>query len=367
MKQTLLFLSLFTALSVQAFAETAVDFINRRHVTFYSKDLNREATESHDKYFSGQVFKTLTYSKIENNDLRKFVLDQMASSKPQAKTMDNVTLLINMGLGWDTTNIKDQPYYVQDFVNEIQNIGVKTYFFKRYPYSPLEANIEVIKSQLKHLFQDKNKKYLLLSLCKGSLELVVALVELIKENPSIEEQVVGYINMSGMFDGIYLAENRTDLNLIREFTTFISSLPFCEATFKRTDREETMWALSFLTDERINKILSPVLSYRLENIPAINITSAMTSDIMLNRKSPLIPVIKYNDKTDIYPYANDGFLDISQTRLPKSIFPRQKSLVTESTHLISDGFFERYDLIIKENRIKFYKSLYQAIINEIKR
>jgi hypothetical protein len=86
---------------------------------------------------------------------------------------------------------------------------------------------------------------------------------------------------------------------------------------------------------------------------------------MSKRTSPLQMFLIYNRMMNLYSSANDGFIDVTDTHLPPSMFKNQRSIVLDASHLLVDGFVDQYDLKIKENRLRFYRGVFEVLLMEI--
>lgn len=353
-----IFLGLLILLNVQAYALTPNDFLDSNQIENFDSTTNKIISLTYGSRFSAQVFKAY----IERNPLNlkyKKELQSFIAKKSSFVPMKNVKIIVNMGLGWDVES-KEQPYYVNNFINEIKSLGYEVEFISKYPYAPIEMNIDTIQPQLRHLFRDENNRYILLSLCKGTPELLVAAAEVIKKDSKLKDKILGFVNMSGMMGGTFFSSTRLDMKALTNMEKDFDNLSSARS-FTKFDRMQTVVSLPYMTKSRIQKNVSPVLNVSFDNIPAINISGALMSDLPSKNNSPLKMFINYNKVMLLYPYANDGFIDVTETRLPSSMFKNQKSIVLNSSHLLTDGAFEDLDLTKKPNRIFFYKAVLQSL------
>lgn len=337
----------------------ALNYIRENNITEYDDDTNKEISKKFSPYFSALVFKTLIEKQSRNKELRSLLHQQMNQRIVLNKKLANTILVINMGLGWDDQNFSNQAFYIQNFITEIKLLGLETHFLKRDPYGPIDHNIELIKPQLHNLLRT-GKNIILLSLCKGTPELVVAMAEEIEENPKAQKQITGYLNMSGMLGGTIFSKKRLDLKIIEEIEQSLDG--HLKTTPVRLDRLRTVRALPYMTSDEIAESLTRLNNFQMRDLEVINVVGAMTSKYISQKGSPLKLFLTYNEKAHLFPYANDGFLDISQTSFSKDLFPKARTLVLESTHLLADGNFDQYDLANKGVRISFYRALFQALI-----
>ena len=167
--------------------------------------------------------------------------------------------------------------------------------------------------------------------------------------------------MSGMLTGTFFSRNRIDLVLLKEIEESIDAM--LKPNPALIDRQKTFRALPYMTNFEIENNLERIGNFRMPNIPVINVVGAMTSDYISKKGSPLKMFLTYNQRAHLTKYASDGFIELSKTMLPKEVFPNEKVLVLESTHLLADGNFDQYDLTNKETRVSFYQALFQALIH----
>ena len=335
-------------------------YIRQHNITSYNSKTNQVISNEKGKYFSAKVFKKIIENDPTNTELHKLVQNELAHKILLDKKLTNTILIINMGLGWDDRDYKNQPEYVQNFINEIKTLGLETIFLERFAYGPIENNIEIIKPQLTK-FLKSGKDIIFLSLCKGTPELLISLAEITRDNPELKKPIKGYLNMSGMLGGTFFSKDRLDLNLIQKYDPYIEI--GLGPNPKSIDRFLSINALHYMTNKRVQKNLERVGDFQMPELPVINVTGVITSDFMIKKGTPLKMFLTYNNNTKLYPYANDGFLEVSHTLFSKEIFPKERTLLLESTHLLADGNFEQFDLADKKTRIEFYHALFQALIN----
>lgn len=358
-----LLISTASTASVEDKHETPKEYLENKKILIFNAEENENISRHKDKYFSALVFKEYIESNKNNFKLRQKVQNYMNNGQLKKDNLKEATIVINMGLGWDADNYSQQPYYVKNFIDEIKLLGNDVIFLSRFPYAPMEQNIESIKPQLKHIL--RNKKVILLSLCKGSPELLVSSLEIVRENPEMKKNILGILNMSGMMAGTFFSTSRFDLELLTSIEFLWDKYIPTKNSFSKYDRRQTVWSLPFMRKNNVIKLVNSVSDVNLDPIPVINVSGILTSDKISKRDTPLKMFISYNQLTDLYPNANDGFLDITETRFPSKNFSNQSTLLLESSHLLADGYFNQTDLMIKENRIKFYQALYQTLVDKI--
>ncbi len=359
------FLSLVMAHQI-GLAMTPEQLVDSAQIKVFNKDLNKVISEHYGAYFSAQTFKAFIEKNEKNKESKNHLLKVLSGQSSVVKNAKNLPLkiIVNMGLGWDAENYDIQMPHVKSFIDDIKTLGLEVIFLDKYPYAPIEQNVDSIKPQLRQLLRDQNSKYILMSLCKGTPELVIAFAEIVKAHPEMKNNVVGFMNMSGMLGGTFFSSNRLDIQAIIEIEKLIDrNLP--GESFSKHDREQTIWSLPFVSPVAIAKNLKTVLDINLGSIPVVNVSGAIMSDKMSKRTSPLQMFLIYNRMMNLYSSANDGFIDVTDTHLPPSMFKNQRSIVLDASHLLVDGFVDQYDLKIKENRLRFYRGVFEVLLMEI--
>lgn len=349
-----------------AFAMSPSEYVQNADIKVFDRRVNQQLSETFDQHFSAQAFKAFIEKDKKNSVFKNEVKNYMQGRVVPLVPSKKLKIIVNMGLGWDFNNVKEQPYYVQNFISDIQKLGSEVIFLDKFPYAPVEQNIESIKPQLKSLLRDPEASYILLSLCKGTPEILIAAAELIQENPLHKKKIAGFINMSGMMGGTFLADERVDLDVLTDLIMMWEDYVPLKRNFKKYDRRNTVWSLPFMSKASITKNIKPVLKVSFDNIPVINVSGAILDDMISKSDSPLKMFVSYNSLMSVYPYGNDGFIDVTETRLPVSMFANQKTIILNSSHLLTDGSFDQYRLDREVNRVAFYRGLYQSLLREIR-
>lgn len=127
---------------------------------------------------AARIFADATLIDSRNAQTRARLLE-LVREQSEARAMHplsrtDFTLVINEGLGWDDRLGPNTLSYVHDFVNDMRSLGVRVVFLQKNAYGPIRENGHVIASQLRAVL-DEGRPVILLSLCKGTPELTVAL------------------------------------------------------------------------------------------------------------------------------------------------------------------------------------------------
>ncbi len=339
----------------------------------YNEDLNKFVSSQKGSKFSAKVFQYLVESTPNNKNVKDYILsglnNEHFSNVYQQSLAEfkkhNVKLIVLPGLGWDDQKIHLMPYYVQDFFRDIHSLGINYQVLERDAYAPIEQNIESILPQLKSIFRNHQGKFIFMSLCKGSPELIYALSTLKRNGHFKDSMALGLISMSGMMNGTFFGNGHAPMDAIfQSYKVLDEMFPWSE-TFERHDRDRTIWSLPHLSKVRVQNLMKEIHDVEFPKLMAINISGIVTSNSFEKSNSPLIPLFKMNTMTQLYPYSHDGFMGITDTELPSKMFPLQKKILIEGSHLLTDGHFHGWNLGNPEIRLKFYQIALLRLLQNI--
>jgi hypothetical protein len=336
---------------------TAAEYIDAHNITNYTRELNRELTPKYGPIFSAEVFREITERKPGNKDFRKYVLDSIRAGKDlQIKNKDKVKLVVSFGLGWSNKYGIAAPYYIKDFLADIESLGIEVVYLDKNPFGRVDANVQRIIPQLESELR-KDKSIVFLSLCKGTPELFSALSEI--QEPELRKKIIGHVNLSGMLTGTFFADITMSVLLPKIMSPFLKVLPVnsMKTAAKMID------SASYMRTTVISETLAKVEGKLPENILTVNITGAPMSDYVMKHGSPMAPIMKYNYGQKFLVSANDGFIELPHTVVPEELAPRQVTLVLDSSHMLSDGRLEEFSLSEKEVRRRLYQSVLAFILN----
>ncbi|MFL5784039.1 MAG: hypothetical protein ACJ76H_05460, partial [Bacteriovoracaceae bacterium] len=175
---------------------TAAEYIDAHNITSFTRELNRELTPKYGPIFSAEVFREITERKPGNKDFRKYVLDSIRAGEDlQIENKDKVKLVVSFGLGWSNKYGIAAPYYIKDFVADIESLGIEVVYLDKNPFGRVDANVQRIIPQIESELR-KDKSVVFLSLCKGTPELFSALSDI--QEPELRKKIIGHVNLSGM-------------------------------------------------------------------------------------------------------------------------------------------------------------------------
>lgn len=340
--------------------KTVSEFIERRNITRFTRELNRDLTPRFGPIFATEVFKELIEKNGRNRDFRKFVLEELAkreeSSEPFAEYRERVKLVVSFGLGWSDDYGKAAPYYIKDFLSDIASMGLEVVYLDKNPFGTIDSNVARITPQLEEELREE-KSVILLSLCKGTPELLSALKDI---DPALRSKISGHVNLSGMLTGTFFADIARSVTLPKLLSPFMKIIPIKEIK----DIARMTDASSFMKSTVVAETLSDVRGVTPENMLTVNVTGAPLSDRVLKNGSPMGPVLKYNYSQKFLISANDGFIELPHTLIPEELAPNQVTLVLDASHMLSDGYLDQYSLSDRSTRRRIYESILRFILKE---
>ncbi len=339
--------------------KTAAEFIDARNIQVYTRELNRELTPKYGPIFSTEVFKELLERKSGNKEFREYVLAKLRkpgiTDKPFADKKDKITLVVSFGLGWSDEYGIASPYYIRDFLGDIESLGVEVVYLKKNPFGMIKNNVRKIIPQLEDVLK-RDKKIILLSLCKGTPEILSAVSEI--RDQEMRKKIIGHVNLSGMLSGTFFADIAMSVLLPKLLSPFLKILPVKSLQ----DAGRMAGSASYMKSEVITETLNETTGRLPEGILTVNITGAPMSDRVMKNGSPMAAVLKYNYWQKFLVSANDGFIELPHTLIPDELASRQVSLMLDSSHMLSDGYIEEFSLKDREPRRKLYQSIVAFIL-----
>jgi hypothetical protein len=338
--------------------KTVAEFIEKRNITAFTRELNRELTPRFGPIFAAEVFKELIERNPENQEFRKFVLTELrnteVSADPFAEWKDKIKLVVSFGLGWTADYGPAAPYYIKNFLSDIEAMGLEVVYLDKNPFGTVRANVSKMVPQLESELK-KDKSVIFLSLCKGTPELLSALKDI---DPALKLKIVGHVNLSGMLSGTFFADIATSVIVPKMLSPFMKVIPIKGVR----DVGRMAGSTSTMKSTIIAETLSEVKGVMPEDILTVNVTGAPLSDRVLKNGSPMSAVLKYNYWQKFLVSANDGFIELPYTLVPEELAPRQVSLVLDASHLLSDGYIEEFSLGERDTRRKIYQSILRFIL-----
>lgn len=339
---------------------TVSEFIDNHNITTYTRELNRELTPKYGAIFSAEVFKELTERRPGNRQFREYVLSELIKkpiTEPFVEYKDKVKLVVSFGLGWSDDFGRAAPYYIKDFLSDIESLGLEVVYLDKNPFGTVKNNVRRMIPQLESELK-KEKKVILLSLCKGTPELLSALASL--KNHDLREKIIGHVNLSGMLSGTFFADIAMSVIVPKLLSPFLKVIPI--QTMKDAGRMAS--SASYMKSSVISETLSDVKGNIPDNILTVNVTGAPMSDRILRNGSPMAPVMKYNYWQKFLVSANDGFIELPHTIISEELAPNQVTLVIDSSHMLADGYLENFELSKQEPRRALYQSILRFILRK---
>lgn len=344
---------------------TAEEYLKNHPIEDYTLELNRELSRKYGQIFSAKVFNAFVQTKKVNKDLLNNILADFknkntnTSTPPFKKLKGKIKLVVSFGLGWKEGYGMNVPYYIEDFLNDMKSLGLDVAFMKKNPFGSVEGNIEKLIPELKKALEN-GEDIIFVSLCKGTPELLAAEAELMRSldgDSKKSGKILGHINLSGMLTGAIFSDFAEEVIMPKMIAPLMKLVPFAGIR----DTGMMVDALSYMKSSVIQDTIQMAQPHLDKNIFYINVTGAPMSTQVLEGDSPMKMVVEYSAKKKFIDGANDGFLELPGTLIPKEISENQATLMLDSTHLLSDGQLHGYRIDDKNTR----RSLYFSIVKEI--
>ncbi len=335
--------------------KTAAEFIDKRNITEFTRELNRELTPKFGPIFSAEVFKELVERKSGNREFRNYVLSFLKQEGITDQPRPKVTLVVSFGLGWSNEYGIAAPYYIKDFLSDIESLGLEVVYLRKNPFGTIKNNVRRIIPQLEDELK-KDKNVILLSLCKGTPEIFSALAEI--QDPELKKKIIGHVNLSGMLTGTFFADITMSVLIPKLLSPFLKIIPIREMRDAGKMASSTSYMKSSIIAESLNTVKGKIP----EGILTVNVTGAPLSDRIMRNGSPMAPILKYNSWQRFLVSATDGFIELPHTQVPEDLASNQVSLVLDASHMLSDGYLDEFELKDRNNRRKLYQSILSYIL-----
>lgn len=339
----------------------AKKYIEESNITDYTLELNRSLSRDYGQMFSARVFQQVIESKVENKNfkekLKQKIINKKLIENRFSKLKDNVVIVVSFGLGWEERYNKTAPFYLKDFIYDIKSLGIPVVFLKRNAFGTVHDNIEKITPQLLSVLKS-GKEIIFVSLCKGTPELMAAEANVLRSNElSVKAKILGHVNLSGMLGGAFFSDYSKEVVFPKLVAPLLKLIP----TDLTNDSAQMIEAIDYMKNSIIETTVRNAIPEIERDRLYINVTGAPMSNQVLENKSPMIPILKYNFKKKLIDGASDGFLELPKTLIPQELSNNQLTLVLDSSHLLSDGEIDGIRIDDKMNR----RILYNTIIEEI--
>jgi hypothetical protein len=339
------------------------DYLAANPIKEYTVETNRDLTRKYGQIFSALVFKHLIEQEKSSQELLQKVISDLNNKKkdnllPNLK--DKVRLVVSFGLGWEEKYSKYTPQYVINFLNDIKSLGLPVTFLSKDPFGTVAGNVQLMIPQVEEILKGK-KDIIYISLCKGTPELFAATADVLQRlDQSSTARIIGHVNLSGMLSGAIFSDFAKEIVVPKLVAPLMKLIPFNGIA----DSAKMVDAIEYMQTSIIEESLESSSPYLTKDIFTINVTGAPMSTKILEGNSPMKPVVKYSAQKLFIDSANDGFLELPSTLIPKNITTNQATLVLDSTHMLSDGSLHGYELGKQEIRRSLYQTVIETIINK---
>ncbi len=343
--------------------ESPEAFIDNKGIQDYTLELNRELSKLYGQLFSAKVFKAFIEKDARNKKFKNEVLksfDTKWKKQPFVELKDKVSIVVSFGLGWEEKYSQATPIYIREFLEDIKSLGLPVRFLRKDPWGSVRHNAEVIKDQLRDELET-GRDIILVSLCKGTPEVLLAESFVHAETEGrFVNHILGHVNLSGMLDGTFYSDKSSELLIPKIVGPILKLIPIESA------RESTrlFGAIDFMRSDIIEGVVQEAAQNLPKDLLYINITGAPMSEQIFEQHSPMVPVVRYTLFSKLSEGANDGFLELPNTLIPRFISNNQITLMLDSTHLLGDGMLEGHSLQQEFKRRAMYYAIISRVIQE---
>jgi hypothetical protein len=346
---------------------TAKKYLFEHPIQTYSLKLNQELTQRFGHGFSGEIYREWLLSQWSNrharDSIKTFLRDYLTKGGEFTKNdirlrSQNTLLLVSMGLGWDEG--PDQPFYVKDFLKQIQASGMETLILKRDAMGTIPENIRALIPQV-HKALLTGKDIMVMGLCKGMPEVLAATAGVFKTRPDLRNKLKGVIGISPMMSGLYWADFQK-ANPGFELIHFLLELIPGK---KAQSGSDYLTALETMNSTDVNELYKDVRPQIPTNIPFVNLVGVIPDNgILKNDTTAMMPFIKANKLLNIGKGANDGFLEYPKTQITSAWGTKVFNIPLEGSHMITDGKFDELDFRNPKNLLGLYYAILRFSLDQ---
>jgi hypothetical protein len=346
----------------------------------FTLETNRELSKKYGKGFAGEIYQAWIESQPANAAFRASYLETLSTLQAGARRSDSLSkkakglhALVIMGLGWDQDLKPSTPFYVRDFVTEIQQTGIDTTILKRPALGTYEENVALLVPQIKERLR-AGEDIILFGLCKGSTEMLAATSQVLssyldsertqKNRPAGYGRIVAVINLSGMFRGTYLAELASSIHGTRTLGRVLRKMPFP----KLEEAGEYERALPSISVAHLSEARSQFTTGLPSDAVYVEVVGVVPGNGLIANDTATMRTFQNMDRAlHLAVGASDGFIEYPGNTLPDDVSSDHSVMVFNGTHMLTDGTVGPYDLSDRKTRINAYQALYEMVLDRIER
>ncbi len=341
---------------------TAEDYLKNHPIAEYTFATNRMLSQKFGQMFSAMVFKAWIELDKRNRDFKNSVLKDIINlkkpiEKPFVAYADRIKIVVSFGLGWEEKYTRTTPDYIKNFLSDIKALGLEVLFLKNNPFGRVADNVQKITPSLEAEL-NSGRDLILISLCKGTPELLAAEAKL--NQAGHKGRILGHVNLSGMLTGAIFSDFAKEIILPKILAPALKLVPFESVS----DSVKMLDAVDYMKSSVIKDTVERSIPFLDKSIFYVNITGAPMSMDVFNGKSPMKIILNFNLKKTFVNSANDGFLEMPGTLIPKAISENQVSLILDSSHLLSDGSLDGHKIGSSATRQILYYSVIKSILEK---
>ena len=376
-------------------------FLARQPIRHFTFEINQWLTDLYGVGFAGDVYRAWIESKPRNRELRAQYLREIelvqSSPDPAAALRDragNLTVLVSLGMDWDPATAPPGSA-VDIFAHESQMEGIETVLLKNHARDDSWSNIDILAEQLEQTL-DSGRDVILMGLCKGSPELLAAMVEATSRYLDVDRtqkargphrgKILAYINISGLLGGTLFADAMKKIPFQKYAGPFLQDSRRLAHLFPYN---------LFLRDTPENRTFSQAETFgdALEQMEQMSQDEMLKFDrsTWLGRLPSDVLYLSgvgiaddkrgFNDaqgsftaqfrnmgrKWHFTRAANDGFIEYPKEALPDGISSQEYEIVFNASHVLWEGYFGPYYLDSPRMREALFMAMYNVVLDHLGR
>lgn len=335
---------------------TAEEFLADHPGLKFNQQANRKLTTQYGVGFVNDIYRSLVNAKPLNQGFQKIIhakidLETAGKLPPLGERFKGYTFLLVSGFMQSPTNDRLAP--IQDI---LKNQGLEAIMAKINPVGGMVENTTLVKNQLVALL-DQGKNLIVMAGSKGGPELMAALSELHDRLDSKGKgSVKAFASLSSVLEGSFIID-------------WSLKLPQRLITIKEMEKESKIMGLQWeedglrsMTADEVDPFLNryvvghlpqSLAYFGIMGVPGGNGLIA-DHDISILQNSIVRPHLTGFG-------ANDGYVEFPGTSLSEKIIPNAYEVVFDSSHIILDGHYEKYDMSQEDQRVFVLNAVFEAM------
>lgn len=349
---------------------TAALYLAAHPISEFTLELNRELTPKYGVGFVSEIYSQWILSKPKNSQFK----DQMMAHARESGVLPSGFLaprfkerhaIIIKGLGHELSFAKRYSILFEN----LTEMGVQYTIVQTRSNDPLLTNSALVAQELRRVL-DSGKDVILISLCKGAPESLLALSKVTAEReaqksvgfPVPPTRVEAVLALSGAYGGSFVVD----------WVQHIPQWWFIKGKLLeeyKKDRVEvpTMQGLLDLAPENMGRVLQQTLV----SLPIprdaiyVNVVGVQGGN-GLSQDREYMSGLQNAIRDNLKGYgANDGYFEFPNTQLPDSAGDRVYTIPANATHGLVDGDLDGLKVREKSDNRRILSGLLMAILDQL--